>query len=94
MEDRPPRQIVRHCGLHIIAPITSGSCDAPPVLSGYDPSLEMGPKSHIAITLPIGEARTCLLIRQLLIREFAVPPDEGSLGFLSIDYKRVPAFLC
>ncbi|GBO24658.1 hypothetical protein AVEN_176795-1 [Araneus ventricosus] len=29
LKDRPPRQIVRHCGSCIIAPITSGSCCNP-----------------------------------------------------------------
>ncbi|GBN18290.1 hypothetical protein AVEN_166926-1 [Araneus ventricosus] len=44
-----------------------------PVLPGYDPSSEMGHKSHTTITVPTSEAKTCLLIRQLLIRELAVP---------------------
>ncbi|GBO05654.1 hypothetical protein AVEN_172526-1 [Araneus ventricosus] len=35
----------------------------PPILPGYDPSSEMGPKNHTT-----KGARTCLLIRQLLIR--------------------------
>ncbi|GBL92347.1 hypothetical protein AVEN_35875-1 [Araneus ventricosus] len=30
MKDRPPQQIVRHCGSCIIVPITSGSCRNPP----------------------------------------------------------------
>ncbi|GBL83078.1 hypothetical protein AVEN_165305-1 [Araneus ventricosus] len=34
----------------------------------------MSPKSHANITVLTKEARTCLLIRQLLIRELAVPP--------------------
>ncbi|GBL96389.1 hypothetical protein AVEN_43710-1 [Araneus ventricosus] len=33
----------------------------PPVLPGYDPSSEMGPKSHTTITAPTREARTRLL---------------------------------
>ncbi|GBO17538.1 hypothetical protein AVEN_219698-1 [Araneus ventricosus] len=41
----------------------------PPILPGYDPSSEMGPKSHTTITVSTKAARTCLLIRQLLIRE-------------------------
>ncbi|GBO03809.1 hypothetical protein AVEN_249432-1 [Araneus ventricosus] len=43
-----------------------------PVLLGYDPSSEMGPKSHTTIDV----ARTHLLIRRLLIREIEVPPDR------------------
>ncbi|GBL85423.1 hypothetical protein AVEN_34611-1 [Araneus ventricosus] len=50
----------------------------PPVLSGYDLSSEMDPKSHTTITILSGAARTGLLIRQLLIRELAAPP-EGRL---------------
>ncbi|GBN87288.1 hypothetical protein AVEN_125351-1 [Araneus ventricosus] len=48
----------------------------PPFYQGttYDPSSEIGPKSPIAIAVPTREARTCLLIRPLLIRELAVPP--------------------
>ncbi|GBM98529.1 hypothetical protein AVEN_53821-1 [Araneus ventricosus] len=41
----------------------------PPILPGYDPSSEVGPKSHTTITASTKGARTCLLIRQLLIRE-------------------------
>ncbi|GBL84929.1 hypothetical protein AVEN_42197-1 [Araneus ventricosus] len=33
-KDRPPQQIVRHCGSCIIAPITSGSCCNPPFYRG------------------------------------------------------------
>ncbi|GBO17044.1 hypothetical protein AVEN_130982-1 [Araneus ventricosus] len=43
-----------------------------PILPGYDPSLEMGSKSHTTIIVPTREARICLLIRQLLILEPAV----------------------
>ncbi|GBM20864.1 hypothetical protein AVEN_224111-1 [Araneus ventricosus] len=35
---------------------------------GYDPSTKMIPKSHTTITVSTKGARTCLLIRQLLIR--------------------------
>ncbi|GBM47517.1 hypothetical protein AVEN_211137-1 [Araneus ventricosus] len=45
-----------------------------PVLPGYDLSAEMGLKSHTIISIPTGEARTCLLKLQLLIRELAVTP--------------------
>ncbi|GBN62507.1 hypothetical protein AVEN_163860-1 [Araneus ventricosus] len=41
----------------------------PPISPGYDPSSEMDPKSHTTITVSKKRARTCLLIRQLLIRE-------------------------
>ncbi|GBO40884.1 hypothetical protein AVEN_217006-1 [Araneus ventricosus] len=34
LNDRPPQQIVRHCGSCIIAPITSGSCNNPPFYQG------------------------------------------------------------
>ncbi|GBL97399.1 hypothetical protein AVEN_261030-1 [Araneus ventricosus] len=34
LKDRPPRQIVGHCGSCIIAPITSGSCSNPPFYRG------------------------------------------------------------
>ncbi|GBN42254.1 hypothetical protein AVEN_155930-1 [Araneus ventricosus] len=44
-----------------------------PGLPGYYRK-ETGPKSHTTITSPTGEARTRLLIRQLLIRELEVPP--------------------
>ncbi|GBO30659.1 hypothetical protein AVEN_252713-1 [Araneus ventricosus] len=40
-----------------------------PISPGYDPSSEMGPKGHITITVSKKGARTCLLIRQLFIRE-------------------------
>ncbi|GBO11436.1 hypothetical protein AVEN_25178-1 [Araneus ventricosus] len=40
-----------------------------PILPGCDPSSEVGPKSHTTITASTKGARTCLLIRQLLIRE-------------------------
>ncbi|GBN67601.1 hypothetical protein AVEN_105655-1 [Araneus ventricosus] len=39
-----------------------------PVLPGYDPSSEMGPKNHTTISVPTGETRTHLPIRRLLIR--------------------------
>ncbi|GBM98125.1 hypothetical protein AVEN_229768-1 [Araneus ventricosus] len=41
LNDRPPR-------LHraLWSPITSGSCDDPPILPFDDPSSEIGPKSH------------------------------------------------
>ncbi|GBM23574.1 hypothetical protein AVEN_196649-1 [Araneus ventricosus] len=68
---------IGHCGPRIIAPITSGSYDDTPVLPGYDPSSQIGPKSHTTIIVPIREARSCLLIRQLLIRELAVPLGTG-----------------
>ncbi|GBL94320.1 hypothetical protein AVEN_16834-1 [Araneus ventricosus] len=45
----------------------------PPVLTAHYPSSEMSPKSHTTTTVPTREARTCLLIRQLFIRELAVP---------------------
>ncbi|GBL98045.1 hypothetical protein AVEN_107690-1, partial [Araneus ventricosus] len=51
----------------------------PPVLPGYDPSLEVGPKSHTTIIVPSGLTRACLLIRQPLIRELAVSPRWGHL---------------
>ncbi|GBM40727.1 hypothetical protein AVEN_9426-1 [Araneus ventricosus] len=51
----------------------------PLALPGYDLSSEMGPKSHTTIIVPIREARTCLLIRQLLIRELAVPPPPDGM---------------
>ncbi|GBM17713.1 hypothetical protein AVEN_56033-1 [Araneus ventricosus] len=71
-----------HCGPCIIVPITSGSCgDSPPLLSGYDPSSEMGPESHTTITIPTREARIRLLIRWLLNRELAVP--AGGIGKIS-----------
>ncbi|GBM37403.1 hypothetical protein AVEN_28353-1 [Araneus ventricosus] len=41
----------------------------PLILPGYDPSSEMGNKSHTTITVPTKGASTCLLMRQLLIRE-------------------------
>ncbi|GBM36144.1 hypothetical protein AVEN_31345-1 [Araneus ventricosus] len=47
----------------------------PPVLPGYEPSLEMGPESHITITTPTRGVRT-----RLLIREHAVSP--GGTGFM------------
>ncbi|GBN93178.1 hypothetical protein AVEN_238483-1 [Araneus ventricosus] len=34
LKDRPPQQIVRHCGSCIIASITSGSCSNPPFYRG------------------------------------------------------------
>ncbi|GBO39246.1 hypothetical protein AVEN_264619-1 [Araneus ventricosus] len=46
----------------------------PSILPGYYLSSEMVPKSHTTVIVPIREARTCLLIRQLLIRELVVPP--------------------
>ncbi|GBL77789.1 hypothetical protein AVEN_152991-1 [Araneus ventricosus] len=45
MKDRPPQQIVKHCGSCITAPITSGD--------HYD--LSSGPKSHTTISVPIRE---------------------------------------
>ncbi|GBN59862.1 hypothetical protein AVEN_7899-1 [Araneus ventricosus] len=72
---------VMHCGCCIIVPITSGSCNNPPVLPGYDLSSEVGPKRPTAIIVPSGEARTCLLILQLLIRELAVTPDRGTMAY-------------
>ncbi|GBN80691.1 hypothetical protein AVEN_98463-1 [Araneus ventricosus] len=56
------------------SPHYQGFMRRPTVIPGYYPSSEMGPKSHTTITTPSEEARTCLLIRQLLIRELAVPP--------------------
>ncbi|GBM99227.1 hypothetical protein AVEN_182333-1 [Araneus ventricosus] len=70
MEDPPPRQIVRHCVPRIIASITRGSCDDPPFYRGYDLYSEMGPKSHTTITVPTGEASSCLQSRQQLISEY------------------------
>ncbi|GBN88214.1 hypothetical protein AVEN_49526-1, partial [Araneus ventricosus] len=44
-----------------------------PVLPGHDLSWDMGPKSHTTIIVPSGATRTCIFIRQLLIRELTVP---------------------
>ncbi|GBM44354.1 hypothetical protein AVEN_185659-1 [Araneus ventricosus] len=52
LKDRPPQQIVRHCGSCIIDTIKSGSCST--VLPGYDPSSEVGTKSHTTIIVPSG----------------------------------------
>ncbi|GBO10428.1 hypothetical protein AVEN_88359-1 [Araneus ventricosus] len=54
LNDRPPQQIVRHGSSCIIAPSTSGSCNNPSVLPGYDLSSEVGPKSHTTIIMPSG----------------------------------------
>ncbi|GBN46660.1 hypothetical protein AVEN_219427-1 [Araneus ventricosus] len=73
MNDQLPRQIVRHCDFCIIAPIRSGSCNSLR-FTRVRPVIGVGPKSHITISAPIREARSCLLIRQLLLRALAVPP--------------------
>ncbi|GBL80285.1 hypothetical protein AVEN_263379-1 [Araneus ventricosus] len=67
LEDRPPQQVVRHCGSCIIAPIRSGSCRNPR-FTGVRPVIGSGPEEphhHCAIRL----TRACLLKRQPLIRE-------------------------
>ncbi|GBN04223.1 hypothetical protein AVEN_117709-1 [Araneus ventricosus] len=47
-----------------------------PALPGMFLSSEMGPKNHTTIFVPSREARTCLLIRELLIHELSVPPPQ------------------
>ncbi|GBN88986.1 hypothetical protein AVEN_173424-1 [Araneus ventricosus] len=77
MKDRPPRQHSQelrppHHNSHYEQLMRRPP--PAPVLPRYDLSSEMGPKSHTTIIVPIREARTCLPIRQLFIRELAVPP--------------------
>ncbi|GBN48164.1 hypothetical protein AVEN_222054-1 [Araneus ventricosus] len=69
LNDRPPR-LHRTLWSPHNNPITSGSCDDPPILQGHDPSSEMGAKSHTTITVSTKGASTCQLMRQLLIRQF------------------------
>ncbi|GBL94745.1 hypothetical protein AVEN_244731-1 [Araneus ventricosus] len=54
----------------------------PPVLLVYDLSSEIDPKCHTIISILPWEARTCLLIRQLLIHELTVPTLEMCHGKL------------
>ncbi|GBO26721.1 hypothetical protein AVEN_238191-1 [Araneus ventricosus] len=68
LNDRPPRLHRALWSLHN-SPHHERHIRRSPILPGYDPSSEMGPKSHITITVFTKGARTCLLIRQLLIRE-------------------------
>ncbi|GBL82768.1 hypothetical protein AVEN_106310-1 [Araneus ventricosus] len=63
LKDRPPQQIVRHCGSCIIAPITSGSCSNPR-FTGVRPFFGSGPKEPHHHYCAIGWTRACLLIRQ------------------------------
>ncbi|GBN98607.1 hypothetical protein AVEN_14863-1 [Araneus ventricosus] len=73
MKDRPPRQHSQALRPPHYNPHKERFMLRPtPVLPGYDLSSEMGPKSHATIIVPIRMARTCLLMRQLLIRELAV----------------------
>ncbi|GBO00548.1 hypothetical protein AVEN_210135-1 [Araneus ventricosus] len=50
----------------------------PPILPVYYLYSGMGVKSHITISLATGMAKTCLVIRQLLIRELAVPYEGAN----------------
>ncbi|GBL92890.1 hypothetical protein AVEN_54554-1 [Araneus ventricosus] len=83
---------IGHCGPRIIAAITSGSCDDP-IVPGYDPSSEMGPKSHTTITAYTKEARACLLIRQLLIRELRRAKSLMRLDLVALRPRVVVLFL-
>ncbi|GBL97900.1 hypothetical protein AVEN_127010-1 [Araneus ventricosus] len=78
LEDRPPQQIARQCDSCTIVPIMSCSCTIPR-FTGVRPVIGVGPKSHTTISVPSEEARTCLLIRQPLIRELAEPPPPDGV---------------
>ncbi|GBL90551.1 hypothetical protein AVEN_119151-1 [Araneus ventricosus] len=62
--------------LHIIAPITSGSCDDPR-FTGCDPSSEIGLHNSTTIIISHREMKLCLLIRQVLIPKFEVSSQVG-----------------
>ncbi|GBM17998.1 hypothetical protein AVEN_238394-1 [Araneus ventricosus] len=68
LNDQPPR-LHRALWSPYNSPHYERLMRRPPILPGYDPSSEVGPKSHSTITASTKGARTCLLIRQLLIRE-------------------------
>ncbi|GBN19584.1 hypothetical protein AVEN_99514-1, partial [Araneus ventricosus] len=77
LEDRPPQQIIRHCGCYIIALITSGSCNNPQK-TGVRPAFGDGLKEPHHHYCAIGLTRACLPIRQPLIHELAVSPRWGN----------------
>ncbi|GBM60989.1 hypothetical protein AVEN_199791-1 [Araneus ventricosus] len=68
LNDRPPRLHRAQWAPHN-SPHYERLMRRPPILPGYGPSSDIGPKSHTTLTVYTNGARTCLLIRQLLIRE-------------------------
>ncbi|GBN84589.1 hypothetical protein AVEN_211201-1, partial [Araneus ventricosus] len=73
LKDRPPQQIVRHCGSCKTTPITSGSCNNPR-FTGARTVIGSGHKEPHHHYCAIGLTRACLLIRQPLLRELTVSP--------------------
>ncbi|GBM54483.1 Trifunctional purine biosynthetic protein adenosine-3 [Araneus ventricosus] len=55
-------------------PLPEAHTMTPLFLQGYDPSLKMDPQRHNTITISHREVRLCVLIQQVLIPIFAVPP--------------------
>ncbi|GBN52874.1 hypothetical protein AVEN_2669-1 [Araneus ventricosus] len=76
LKDRPPQQIVGHCGSCIIAPLRAAHA-ATPVLQGYDPSSEVGPKSHTTIIVPSGGREPAYLYGSLSSANTRCPPRWG-----------------
>ncbi|GBL77148.1 hypothetical protein AVEN_139531-1 [Araneus ventricosus] len=83
LKDRLPRQVVRHCGSCIIAPITSGSCSNPR-FTGVRPVIGSGSKEPHRHYCAIGLTRACLLTRQPLLRELTVSPRWGLITYVTI----------
>ncbi|GBL79624.1 hypothetical protein AVEN_18179-1 [Araneus ventricosus] len=59
---------IGHCSRRIIAPLRATHATTP-ILPGYDPLSEIALRANNTITVSTKGAKTCLLIRQLLIRE-------------------------
>ncbi|GBO46657.1 hypothetical protein AVEN_120245-1 [Araneus ventricosus] len=76
-KDRPPQQIIGHCGSCIIAPLRAAHA-ATPRFTGVRPVFGIGPKEPHHHYCAVGLTRACLLIRQPLLRELAVSPRLGS----------------
>ncbi|GBM06310.1 hypothetical protein AVEN_208992-1 [Araneus ventricosus] len=86
LNDRNPRLKHGHCGRTHYSPHYKQHMRRHQ-RQRYDPSLVMGQKSNTTIIVPTREARPRLLIRQLLNRELAVPPDGIALfDITSIQY--------
>ncbi|GBL92302.1 hypothetical protein AVEN_35847-1 [Araneus ventricosus] len=77
LKDWPPQQIVGYCGSCIIAPLRAAPA-ATTRFTGVRPVIGSGPKEPHHHYCAIGSTRSCLLIRQPLLRELTVFPRWGT----------------
>ncbi|GBM59895.1 hypothetical protein AVEN_62373-1 [Araneus ventricosus] len=77
LNDRPPQQIIRHCGSSHYEPPLRAAHTTTPGFTGLRPVIGSGPKKPHHHYYAIGLTRTCLLIRQPLISEHSVSPRWG-----------------